>query len=131
MPFIDFLYYLIYKAYAGYRNEKSPDSTSSGILGGLFTLNITTVYILIAIISKSKIVLNKLLIIGVFVVLQIWTYIRYIYKDSCSIAVLEKEWLNKSDAYRNRVTILAPVYIIISIVGLFALAIFLGERNRA
>ncbi len=84
---------------------------------------------LIIIISSEKIVLNTLLIIGVFVILQIWTYIRYIYKDNRSIEILEKEWLNKSDAYRNSVTILAWIYVIISIAGLLALAIYLGKKN--
>jgi hypothetical protein len=128
MLFFDFMHYLIFKFYSGFR-EKGALSTAAGIIGGFQLINVLSVIILFSLAQEQKIKIEKWVVIVLFIIFQIYTYIRYIYKESHSIDAIEREWLNRTPAYRKRMSILLFIYGAVSILGLFGLALYLGSRN--
>lgn len=128
MQFYDFLYYLIFKFYSNY-NEKGVESTSAAIIGGFQTLNVVSIILIISLFYPQKIYFDKLIGVLLFLVFQIYTYIRYIYMDKYSIEFVEQKWFNKTERYRKRTRIIGVLYGIISLFGFFGLALFLGSRK--
>lgn len=128
MALFDFLYYSIYRFYSDY-NEKGAASTSAGIVGGLQTMNVLTAVMVFQGIVQQKVHMNKLLAIVLFIVFQITTYIRYIYKDNHSVDVIKNRWSSRTEDARKRMNIVLVFYGTISTVTFFGLAIYLGSRN--
>lgn len=128
MLFFDFLYYLIYKFYSGY-NKKGAESISVGIIGGFQALNVLTIIMLIHSMNKEKSSINKLVVIVVFIVFQIQTYIRYMYREKHSIDVIKNKWLSKSDLSRKKAASFLFLYGTISIISCFGLALYLSFKK--
>jgi len=128
MLFFDILYYLIYKFYSGY-NKKGAESTSAGIIGGFQALNVLTIIMLIHSMSKEKSSINKFVVIVVFLVFQIQTYIRYMYREKHSIDVIKNKWLSKSDLFRKHTSLFLFLYVTISIISCFGLALYLSFKK--
>ena len=128
MTLFDFLYYSIYRFYSDY-NEKGAASTSAGIVGGLQAMNVLTVVMAFQGIVQQKADLNKLLAIVLFIVFQITTYVRYIYKDNHSVDVMESKWSSRTEEARKRIYNILVFYGTISIVTFFGLAVYSGSRN--
>lgn len=80
---------------------------------------------LFELITQNKIDINKYVGGGVMLVLLIINYFRYIRKDYFEI--LKKKWINESSKQRNDTFIW--IYIILSVVGCFGLAIYLGSTK--
>lgn len=80
-------------------------------------------------IVQQKVHLNKLLAIVLFIVFQITTYIRYIYKDNHSVDVMENKWSSRTEEARQRINVVLVFYGVISIVAFFGLAVYFGSRN--
>jgi hypothetical protein len=129
MVFFDFLHYLIFKYYSGFK-EKGALSTAAGIVGGFQTINVISVIMLFLLPQKQKVEIEKWVGVVLFFVFQISTYIRYIYKENHSINVIEHKWLDKTASYRKQMRIFLFIYGAISILGFFGLAIYLGSRNQ-
>jgi Ca2+/Na+ antiporter len=130
MFFFDCLYYRIAKFYASY-HEKGAESSSSGIVGGFMTLNVMTIVMLYMVVFEPKPYFDKLIVIVLFVIFQIYAYVRYSYKDNHSVDLIEQKWLSKSESYRRQFSILLFLYGAISIVLFIGLAIYLGSRNQS
>jgi hypothetical protein len=128
MLFFDFLHYLIFKFYSGFK-EKGAISTAAGIVGGFQTINVISIIMLFLLTQKQKIKIEKWVIVILFLIFQIYTYIRYIYKEDHSINRIEQKWLNKTPSYRKQMGVLLFIYGVISIFILFGLALYLGSRN--
>jgi hypothetical protein len=128
MSLFDFLYYSIAKAYAAYK-EKGAQSSSAGVIGGFQTINILTILMLIGLSLHQKLGGNKVLAIAIFLVFQVTTYIRYIYKEDNSIESIERKWLSKSEFTRKRLRIYLWLYGILSVLFFFGLAIYLGSKK--
>jgi hypothetical protein len=128
MLFFDFMHYLIFKFYSGFR-EKGAQSTAAGIVGGFQTINVISVIMLFSQAQGQKIKIGKWVVIVLFIIFQIYTYIRYIYREDHSIEAIEQKWLDKSSTYRKQMRILLFIYGAISIFALFGLALYLGSRN--
>jgi hypothetical protein len=126
MVFFDYLFYAVYKFYATF-NEKSAESTSAGIVGGLITMNVLTFGMLIEYLTGNNAAINKLTIIGVFLFFQVCTYIRYLYRSNHSIGVIEIKWNKKSKSQRASIETSLFLYVLLSIVSLFGLAIYIGS----
>jgi len=129
MIFFDFLFYNIYKFYSEHK-EKGAKSSSAGIVGGLQTVNLLILYELILLIRAENTKIDIPLVIAFLIVFQIYTYIRYIYKESNSVKIIEKKWLDKSESYRKQNIFLQYMYVIASIVIFFGLAIYLGSQRE-
>ena len=128
MLFFDFLHYLIFKFYAGFK-EKGAVSTAAGIVGGFQTINVLSIILLILLTQKQKIRLEAWVVIVLFLIFQIYTYIRYVYKENHSIEVIERKWLNKTESSIERMTYLLYIYGVFSVVVFIGLAIYAGSRN--
>ncbi|QEH41140.1 hypothetical protein [Chitinophaga sp. XS-30] len=124
----DFLYYLLYKVYAHF-NERSAKSTAAAIVGGMQAMNVLTVVMLIQSIVNPKGKIGKLIAVVLFIFFQVVTYIRYMYRKSYSVKVIEKEWLEVTESARERRKVFFFLYGAISIVGFFGLAIYLGFKK--
>jgi len=124
MLFFDYLYYLIYRFYSP--KEKGAASSSAGVIGGLQAANTLTVYLLFLLFSR-QVHLNKVFFIVVIVIFQITTYIRYIYKDNNSIVKIESYWQKMNEQQKTRMRIWGILYITLSVIILFGLAILLGS----
>ena len=127
MLFFDYLCYLIYKLYS--RKEKGSASSAAGIVGGFQAANILTALMLVAILLKQKSFINKFLVIGLIIIFQAFTYIRYIYRDNNSVGAIEKKWLTESESARKRIGAYLWLYGLTSIISLFGLAIYLGSNK--
>ena len=128
MIFFDFLYYSIYRFYAGY-NEKGAASTSAGIVGGFQAMNILTAIMLFQWFVQQKSHLNKLLVVALFLVFQITTYLRYIYKDNHSVAMMESKWSGSPEAIRKRISVALFLYGTVSVVTFFGFAVYMGNKS--
>lgn len=128
MIFFDYLYYSIFRFYSDY-NEKGAASSAAGIVGGFQVLNILTGMMLYNLYFNKKGQMDKLLVVVLFIVFQILTYYRYIYKDNRSIEVMKKNWLGKPKTCQSRMHIILILYAAISIIGCFGLAIYVGSKN--
>lgn len=130
MIFFDFLFYRIYQFYTAYK-ERGAESSSAGIVGGLQVLNLLTIIMLIlGLLGKKNTKISTYLVIGVFLFFQIHTYIRYIYGDRNSAKKVKKKWLSKTDAYRGSFISIQYVYICLSILTSFGIAIYLGAQKN-
>jgi len=128
MIFFNFLYYLSCKLYLSF-NEKGAESTSVSVVGGLQTLNVMTGIMLILLFNTSKVHINVLLGIGLFVVLEIYNYRRYFYQEKHSVQMIENKWLEKSEASRSQMKTMLFLYVVGSVVSFFGLAIYIGSKN--
>lgn len=128
MIFFDFLFYNIYGFYKGFR-EKGAESSSATIIGGLLAGNLLTIYFMVLAILADDSKIGNPLIVSLFVIFQALTYIRYIYRKTNSVDVLEKKWLDRSELYRKRSVVFQYVYVITSIISIFGLAIYLGSKR--
>jgi uncharacterized membrane protein len=128
MILFDFLYYSLYRFYSDF-NEKGASSTAAGIVGGIQAVNILIGIFLYKLLFRKEAHIDGLLGIGLFVVFQIFTYYRYIYKDFRSIEVMEEKWSSKSTTFRRQMSTILFFYVAISVVGCFGLAIYIGSRN--
>ncbi len=126
MVFFDYLFYGVYTIYSSY-NEKSAESISAGIVGGLLTMNVLTIDMVIRLLSGNKAPLNELYIIGLFLVFQVVTYIRFLYRSNHSIGVIEEKWNKKSKSQRASIETSLFLYVLLSIVSLFGFAIYAGS----
>ena len=126
MIFFDTLFYLIYKFYS--RKEKGAASSSAGIIGGLQSVNILTIYLLF-LLSWQNAHLNKIIFIVVVIIFQITTYIRYIYRDNNSITKIESTWQKMDEPKKTTIRVWGILYIIFSVVIFVGLAILLGSRS--
>lgn len=125
LNFYDILYYSIYKFYAKYKKD-SAESTAAGIVGGLQAANVLTVLMIISIYLRNKEVFNKLIIILLFIVFQVVTYVRYIFKENNSVNIIEGKWLSKSQLWQNKKKMYIGIYIFLSIIFLLGVAMYLG-----
>ena len=125
MIFFDYLYYSIFRFYSDY-NEKGAASSAAGIVGGFQVLNLLTGLMLCNLYFKNEKHINTLLVVVFFIVFQVLTYYRYIYKDNRSIEILEKNWSGKSEAYQSMMRTVLYLYATISIISCFGLAISKG-----
>jgi hypothetical protein len=123
MIFFDFLFYSVYKFYADY--EKGAASSSAGIVGGFQAMNILTIIIFCRFAFLQKAYIDKLWGMTLFIVLQITTYYRYIYKDTHSVEVMERKWLAITDQSRKQFNNLHLLYVVLSIIAFFGLIIFI------
>ena len=128
MLYFDFLYFLIYKFYSGY-NEKGAESTSAGIIGGFQALNVLTIIMLVHSLDKEKTSINKLVVIALFIVFQIYTYIRYMYQKKHSIDEIKSKWLSKTESSRKQIIFFLSLYGAISIISCFGLALYLSMKK--
>lgn len=130
MKFFDFLYYLIYKFYSGYK-ENGAESTSAGIIGGFQAMNILTLIMLINSLFKENTSVSKWVVIVLFIVFQVYTYFRYIYIEKFSIESIRSKWLSKSESRRKQIVIILFLYGALSIISCFGLATYLGLKNNS
>jgi hypothetical protein len=128
MFFYDFLYYKIYKFYA--KKEKGASSSAAATIGGLQAMNVLTLIIICLNFSHKKIHFNKIVALVIILFFQITTYVRYVYRDNNSIQAIEEKWLNKSESYWTMHNIFGIVYIILSVILFFGLAIYFGSASN-
>lgn len=128
MIFFDFLFYNIYRFYSGYK-EKGAESSSAGIIGGLQTVNLLILYELILLIQANNGKMKLPFVIALLAFFQVYTYIRYIYKESNSVQILERKWLNKTESYRKQSIFLQYIYVSLTIIAFLGLAIYLGSQR--
>ena len=125
--FYEYLFYLIYKFYAG--KEKGAASSAAGIIGGLQAMNVLTVFLPITYFLSRKEYFNKLTVLSVFLFFQITTYIRYIYRKQNNYQETVEKWLKMTETEKIRVRFLSFIYITLSISFFFGLAIYLGGKS--
>jgi hypothetical protein len=125
--FFDYIFYLIYTFY---KKEKGSASSSAGIVGGLQAFNVISFYFLYLILFAPYAGISKMYFILVLLVFQVTTYIRYIYREDNSVEVIKKRWQDLSEPSKTRIRLLLFVYILISVVSFFGLAIYLGESKK-
>jgi hypothetical protein len=127
MLFFDYLHYSIYKFYS--KKEKGAASSAAGIVGGFQAANVLTILMLVSIFVRQKTFINKFLAIGLFMIFQVFTYIRYIYKDNNSVSIIEAKWLSEPESARKRKGTYLWLYGLISVISFLGLAIYLGLKK--
>lgn len=130
MIFFDFLFYSVYKFYSDYK-EKGAASSSAGIVGGFQAVNILTIIMFCQFAFRQKAHIDKLWGLALFILLQIATYYRYIYKDTHCVEVMERKWLAITEPSRKQISNLLLLYGALSIIAFFGLAIFIGSKSKA
>ncbi len=124
--YFDLLFYLIFKFYS--KKEKGAKSSSAGIIGGLQASNVLTVIMAISFFIDEKMNQNKIVFLLVFIIFQISTYIRYIYKERVSIERLDMQWQEMEESRRGRIRFILSAYVILSVLSLFGIAYLLSTK---
>lgn len=127
MLFFDFLYYSIYSYYASYK-EKGAESTSVSILAGLQSLNVVTLVISTEYLLEKKVHINAFLVIGIFLIFEIYNYRRHLYQRRNSAGEIKVKWMSKTDTYRSRTKKIMFLYVLVSIICCFGVAILAGSK---
>jgi hypothetical protein len=125
--FFDYIFYLIYTFY---KKEKGSASSSAGIVGGLQAFNVISFYFLYLVLFAPYAGISKMYFILVLLVFQVTTYIRYIYREDNSVEDIKKRWQDLSESSKTRIRLWLFIYILISVVSFFGLAIYLGESKK-
>ncbi len=129
LKFFDLIFYHLYKFYAKHK-ERGALSSSAGIVGGFYACNVMMLLMVLALISQTKIYFSSTLaILGLIIFFQITTYIRYVYKETITPEIIKERWSKKTDSQKSMLRFLIFIYILISSVGLFGLAIYLGSKE--
>jgi hypothetical protein len=128
MYFFDFTYLVLCKFYS-YFNEKAPHSSCAGLIGGLQTFNILTVLLGLSISLNFNVGINKIIGFLLFVVLQVFNYLRYFYNSNFSIEKIEIRWSQKSPMYRKNFKLICLLYVLFSFISLFGFALYFNYKN--
>ena len=72
---------------------------------------------------------NKLVTVVLFLIFQIITYVRYVYKDNNTCQITQAKWLNQNDLSGRKKSYFIALYIILSVILFFGVAIYLGSRQ--
>jgi len=130
LVFFDFLCYSIDQVYRNFRkgSDGSPDFSAGIVVSALQTFNIMTVVMALSMIVHEQ-YLSKPFALAVFGVLIIINYIRYIQIEKFSIDSIKKKWDMKSIDYQKDSKFFQGLYVILSVVFVFALAIYLGQNK--
>ncbi len=129
LKFFDLIFYHSYGFYVRHE-EKGAVSTAATIIGGLQAMNVVMFLMVLALISQTKIYFpNAPAIIGLAKFFQVTTYIRYVYKEKVTPEILKERWARKTDSQKVRLRCLMVVYTLLSTIGFFGLAIYLGSKE--
>lgn len=129
MFFLDFTYLLLFKIYSIYYNEESAASSGSGIVGGLLAFNGMSLLLFLSAFFDLNIEFDIVYAIVLFLVFQIFSYIRFFYIKKCSIVEIEIKWVKKSKSYRNIFKYFFAFYVLFSFLSMFGLAIYAHSRS--
>ncbi len=100
------------------------------MLGFFQCMNVLTVLMLISFLTRIDHV-SKIIAVGICVIFQITTYIRYVYREKHSVDVIRQAWSKKSDANRKQIRTLALLYSLLSPGVFFGVVIYLGIKRTA
>jgi hypothetical protein len=125
--FFDFLCYSIDQVYRNFRknSDGSPDFSAGIVVSALQAFNIMSGVMALGMIVQEQ-YLSKSLTLAVFGALIIINYIRYIQIEKLSIDSIKKKWDMKSIDYQKNSKFFQGLYVIVSVVLVFALAIYVG-----
>ena len=128
--FFDYCYFHLYNFYSGY-NDKSPGSAAGALVGGFLAMNIITIMMFILWVDKTKSFLNnRWLIVGIAVLFQIITYVRYEQLRRFSYESIREKVNQNTESKRKLMRSFSIAYGILSPIICFALAIYLGSKNN-
>lgn len=126
MKFFDYLFYRIAFAYFNTK-DTSPEFAAVCIVSVMQSFAILDFIMLLAIAKHDKTVLNLTIVIAVCVFFLVFNYIRYIYQEKITYAVLKERWENESKKSEKGIAVL--FFVIVSTVIFFGLAIYVGSKN--
>jgi len=127
--FFDLIFYHLYKFYAKYK-KRGAMSSAAGIIGGFQAMNVMMLLMVLALIYQTKIYFsNTPSMIGLIIFFQITTYIRYVYKETITPEIIKERWVSKTDSQKIQLRSFMVVYILLSSIGFFGLAIYLGSKK--
>jgi hypothetical protein len=125
---LNFFDYLYYKACEYYSRSGEKDAAFSGLLivAAVHSFNILSVIFIINLITHTKISVNKYYWIGVAILLLILNGIRY---RKYNYTILRERWVNEEESVKKRKKTIVALYITLSTVLCFGLAIYLGSKK--
>lgn len=125
--FFDFLFYSAYKIYRNV-NDDGPEFAGAFAISALQSFNIYSV-ILICNIVTGKEIFSTIIALGIFGILMIINYIRYLRTPRFSIDVIKDRWGTKSLNYQKDNRLLQGIYLAASILTFFGLVFYLANRK--
>lgn len=128
LRFYDYLYYVIYKFYAKYKNSNA-ETTSATIVAGLQSANVLTFVMIASLYFHNKEIVNKLVAIILFLIFGFFTFIRYVYKEKNNYKAIELRWNEENELSRKRKEAFSFAYLILSLLSFFGVAIYLGNQK--
>jgi len=129
LDFFDYIFYKFYSLY--YKKERDESSSRTGallIISLLHTFNLLTVIFFIFIITHQKPIINKFYGLIPLILFIVFNGIRY-NKDKYDYKVLEEKWNNEQITRKFKKEILVALYVILSFLFFFGLAIYLGSKK--
>lgn len=126
--YFDYIFYRVCKAYSG-TISRDPAGSAMSFVSLIQLFNILTFEFLFEIIIQHKAHISKILIVIIGILLLVFNYRRYIYKDDRSDKVLNEKWRTESQNLKIKNGILTILYIIISMSLGIGLAIYLGNKK--
>lgn len=128
MNFFDYIFYRVCKAYSKSK-DSSPEGTAMVVISMMQGLNIISCEFIYEVITQNKNPLSNYVLVGMGVLLMIFNYTRYIYKEDRSYKILSERWVNEPKVLKVKNGILTTLYIIISLCLSIGLAIYLGGKK--
>jgi hypothetical protein len=123
--FFDYLYYSVRKFYSGYK-EKGPGLSAVAVITLTQSLNILTVYILYCLITETRVHINKLAFLALYLSVLILNVVRYSKLDP---DIIKEKWENKRENQKILLRTFLFLYVVLSFVVCVGLGIYVGSKR--
>ena len=123
--FFDYLYYSVRKFYTEYK-ESGPGFSALAVITLTQILNILTVYILYCLITETRVHINKLAFLALYLSVLILNVVRYSKLDP---DIIKEKWENKKENQKIILRTFLLLYVVLSFVVCVGLAIYVGSKR--
>ena len=127
--FFDFIYYKISCWYMR-AEDKSAEATASALVSMFQAFNLLTLGMILSLFWKIDFSLNKLFVLVLAILLMVFNYFRYEYRDNNFRKIGEK-WNTLTITKMNSWTGCIIAYLVLSTILFIGLAIYLGSTRHS
>ena len=128
MLFFDYIFYRVCKAYLKAK-DSSPYFASACVISLIQLLNVLSFSFIFCLILHDKSFINKLYTLILSLILLIFNYRRYIYKENRTYKILSEKWEKETPIETNNRSVFTFLYIILSLSITIGLAIYIGSKE--
>jgi membrane protein insertase Oxa1/YidC/SpoIIIJ len=125
LTFFDYLYYSTRKFYSE-NKESGSDFSALAVIALTQSLNILTAYFLYCLVADTKVNINKLAFVILYLLVLILNLVRYSKLDPDTMKAM---WENKTKKQKIILRVFLLLYVVLSVSVCGGLAIYIGSKR--